>query len=89
MLVFLVPAMYGLDSGAESAAVNQRATPWVSEMIGWSALKGGGRRFLRPFRAEMNFRTRPGALPRAGMLRAVGAFMWRNSRKKYSQRFMG
>src|SRR5467141_2662248 len=66
------------DSGAESAgALQPRATPWISEWIGVPC-KGGG--FLRPCRAEHVLGHVPGALPRAGMLRAVGASSWLRSR---------
>src|SRR5882672_12601397 len=69
---------HNFDSGAESAAALQpRATPWVSESIG-PPCKGGG--FLRPCRAEHVLGHVPGALPRAGMLRAVGASSWLRSR---------
>jgi len=76
------------DSGAESAAALQpRATPWISESIG-APCKGGG--FLRPCRAEHVLGHIPGALPRAGMLRAVGASSWLRSgtEKTAAKRFM-
>ena len=62
---------HSFDSGAESAAALQpRATPWVSESIG---VPCKGRGVLRPCRAEHVLGDVPGALPRAGMLRADGA----------------
>src|SRR6267143_4313963 len=49
--------LHNFDSGAESAAALQpRASPWVSESIG-PPCKGGG--FLRPCRAEEVPRTHP------------------------------
>jgi len=70
--------VHHFDSGAESAAARKpRATPWVSESIS-APCKGGG--FLRPCRAGDVLGHVPGALPRAGMLRAVGASSWLSSR---------
>jgi hypothetical protein len=67
-----------IGSGAESAdELQPRATPWVSESIG-APCKGAG--ILRPCRAEHGLGHVPGALSRAGMLRAVGASSWRSSR---------
>src|SRR5882757_5369474 len=67
-------ALHNFDSGAESAGTLQpRATPWVSESIG-APCKGAG--ILRPCRAEHALGHVPGALPRVGMLRAIGA-SWR------------
>src|SRR5258708_11655929 len=66
-------------SGAESAAgFKPRATPWAWEFHR-CALKGR-RGPIRPFRAEHVLGHVPGALPRAGMLRAVGTSSWRNIR---------
>src|ERR1700704_1208130 len=71
-------ALHDFDSGAESAAALQpRATPWFSESIG-APCKGGG--ILRPCRAEHVLGHVPGALPRAGILRADGASKWLGSR---------
>ena len=48
--------LHNFHSGAESAAaLDPRATPWVSESIG-APCKGGG--ILRPCRAEEALRTR-------------------------------
>src|ERR1700674_5353987 len=72
--------LLNFGSGAESAdALQPRATPWVSGSIG-PPCKGGG--LLRPFRAEHVPGHIPGALPRAGMLRAVGASSWLSSRSE-------
>jgi hypothetical protein len=69
--------LYAFDSGAENAgALQLRATPWISGSIG-ALCKGGG--ILRPCRAEHVHGQVPGALPRAGMLRAVGALSWLRS----------
>src|SRR6266404_3397333 len=81
-------ALRDFDSGAESAAALQpRATPWVSESIG-APCKGAG--ILRPCRAEHGLGHVPGALPRASTLRAVGASSWLRSRaeKTATKRFM-
>ena len=74
--------LINVESGAESAdALQPRATPWVWESIG-APCKGAG--ILRPFRAERVLGYVPGALPRAGMLRAVGASPPESSRgEKY------
>jgi hypothetical protein len=76
------------DSGAESAAALQpRATLRVSESMG-APCKGAG--MLRPFRVEDVLGPVTGALPRAGMLRAVGAISWLRSRlqKTITEQFM-
>src|SRR6266481_9540385 len=71
-------ALRDFDSGVESAAALQpRATPWVSESIG-PPCKGGG--ILRPCRAGHGLGHVPGALPRAGMLRPDGASSWLSCR---------
>src|SRR5580700_1027806 len=76
--------LHNSDSGAESAAALQpRATPWVSELIG-APCKGAG--ILRPCRAEHALAHVPGALPRAGMLRAFGAISWLRSRADQLER---
>src|SRR6266403_2488584 len=80
--------LHNFNSGAESAAALQpRATPWVSESIG-PPCKGGG--FLRPCRAGHGLGHVPGALPRAGMLRPDGASSWLRCRaeKTAMQRFI-
>jgi hypothetical protein len=80
--------LINFESGAESAdALQPRATPWVSESIG-APCKGAG--ILRPFRAERVLGYVPGALPRAGMLRAVGAPLPESSREEKigTKRFM-
>jgi hypothetical protein len=70
--------LYDLDSGAESAiGLKSGATSRVSESIG-APCKGGG--ILRPYRAQHVLGYVSGALPRAGMLRAVGASSWLRSR---------
>src|SRR5712664_2683700 len=69
--------LHNFDSGTESAAaVQPRATPWVSGSIG-APCQGGG--ILRPGRAGHGLGRVPGALPRAGILRAVGALSWLRS----------
>src|SRR6266404_433389 len=80
--------LHNFDSGAESAtALQPRATAWVSDLIG-PPCKGEG--ILRPCRAEHVLGQVPGALPRAGMLRAVGASSCLRCRaeKTATKRFM-
>ena len=63
--------LHNFDSGAESAgAPKPMPTAWFSESIGAPCLGGA---ILRPCRAEPILVHIPGELPRAGMLRAVGA----------------
>src|SRR5712664_2160564 len=74
--------LLNFDSGAESGVVFQpRATPWVSGSSDGCALQG--RRNPPPSQGRRCAPTHPGALPRAGMLRAVAAsprqvLKWRN-----------
>ena len=71
---------HGVDPGAESASVFQpRATPWHSESMG-APCKAAG--ILRPGRAEPLRDHIPGALPRDGGLRAVGARSWLDLKPK-------
>jgi hypothetical protein len=81
--------LINVESGAESAdALQPRATPWVWESIG-APCKGAG--ILRPFRAERVLGYVPGALPRAGMLRADGASWAESSHEEKigTKRFVG
>jgi len=72
MLMFFVPAMYGLDSGAERAGVDQPMDA-LGFGNGWLVRAERAEEIPPPFQRGNKFPDTSRGVARAGMLRAVGA----------------